>query len=667
MGPSLVASVKGMDRVDAGVLAFAVTLMLIVTPPALGASAPIKIGTNTASTPTQPAVAVDSSGTAYTAWIAPGTSATQMDFCRVPRGATGCSPVTLPAPAGATLFDPPSVLLSGGTIYVFEEAFGSTNNDTSGIDEWVSTDGGGTFTLLPSAVFFIGNNSAGTVNPVIALPGGNIGDGAVVPGGNPGFQANTLASPSDYSLSTAPPYATLNPPGNGYQVGNLGGEFAAGPAGILGVFALIETGPCPSSEGLVSSFAGLPTTNAALNTSSTWGPLAGVDCNTQYPAVAGGPSGLGLLENNDATLSNTIEQYRKFTPPSTFSAPVTIAHSAGISPSLSQDGSGHIYATWIADGAVQLAYSANGGSSWVSKALVGGNGTTSPGSLTSAVGSAGQGWAVFASSGNEWAQPFDKTAVLPPAPTNTRPPKLTGKPRAGKTLRCSSGTWTGSPTAYGYQWYRNGVPLAGSTHSRYTVQTLDEGTALACAVGATNAGGTTSSTSNSVKVPIPYVPRCPGATGRISGTKLGLAKIGMTRGRAHYLYRFHSDRGKQYQDFFCLTPIGVRVGYASPKLTRTLPRRQRRRIAGKVVWISTSNPSYSLSGVRPGESLAIAATKLRLESPFHIGLNFWYLSRSKNVTAVLKVRHGVVEELGIGDNALTATRAQQGVLMRSFY
>jgi hypothetical protein len=657
-----------MDRVHAGALALTVTVMLVVAPSAFGAStAPIKIGTNGASTPTQPAVAVDSSGTAYVAWIAPGTNATQMEFCKVAIGATGCSPVTLPGPAGGTLFDPPSVVLSGSTVAVFESVFGATNNDQNGTAEWVSSDGGQTFTLLPSAVFFIGGNSSGTVNPVIALPGGNVGYGAVVPGGNPGFQANTLASPSDYSVSTTPPYATLNAPGNSYQVGNLGGEFAAGPAGILGVFALIEAGPCPQSEGLVSSFAALPATNAALNTSSTWSPLAGVDCNTQYPAVAGGPSGLGLLENNDATLSNTIEQYRKFTPPSSFSAPITVAHTAGISPSLSQDGSGHIFATWISDSAVQFAFSGDGGSSWVSKTLVGNSGTASPGALTSAVASGGQGWAVFASSGTEWAQPFDKTAVLPPAPTNTRRPTITGKPKAGSTLRCSTGSWTGSPNAYGYQWSRNGVPLAGSTRSTYTVQTLDEGTTLSCVVGATNAGGTTSANGNSVKVPIPYVPKCPGATGRISGTKLGLAKIGMTRGRAHYLYRFHSDRGKQYQDFFCLTPIGVRVGYASPKLTRTLPRRLRRQVAGKVVWISTSNPFYSLSRVRPGESLAIAATKLRLEPPFHIGPNYWYLSRSKTVTAVLKVRHGVVEELGIGDNALTTTRAEQGVLMRSFY
>ena len=316
---------------------------------------------------------------------------------------------------------------------------------------------------------------------------------------------------------------------------------------------------------------------------------------------------------------------------------------------------------------MQLAYSANGGSGWLSKTLVGTSGTTSPNSLTSAVSSAGEGWAVFAANGNEWAQPFDKTAVLPPAPTNTRTPKATGTAKAGKKLSCSTGTWTGKPTSYGYQWYRNGVPLAGATGSTYTVQTLDEGTTLVCAVIAGNAGGRTSATSNAVKVPIPFVPHCPGATGRISGTKLGLVTIGMTRAKAHYLYRFHSDRGKQYQDFFCLTPIGVRVGYASPKLVRSLPKRQRNRGAGKVVWISTSNPHYSLDGVRPGESLVLAATKLRLESPFHIGLNLWYLSRSKNVTAVLKVRHGAVEELGIGDNALTATRAEQNVLMHSFY
>ena len=56
-----------------------------------------------------------------------------------------------------------------------------------------------------------------------------------------------------------------------------------------------------------------------------------------------------------------------------------------------------------------------------------------------------------------------------------------------------------------------------------------------------------------------------------------------------------------------------------------------------------------------------------LSRPSTSGCNYWYLARKPTYTAVLKVRSGVVEELGIATNALTKTRNTQSVLMRSFY
>ena len=73
----------------------------------------------------------------------------------------------------------------------------------------------------------------------------------------------------------------------------------------------------------------------------------------------------------------------------------------------------------------------------------------------------------------------------------------------------------------------------------------------------------------------------------------------MTRARAEYLYRRHSDRGKQYEDFFCLTPIGVRVGYATPKLFEDLTEDEQRQLKRRVVWASTSNPNYELLASAP--------------------------------------------------------------------
>ena len=259
------------------------------------------------------------------------------------------------------------------------------------------------------------------------------------------------------------------------------------------------------------------------------------------------------------------------------------------------------------------------------------------------------------------------TAGAATLPSNELPPAITGTPKAGKELFCSTGSWTNDPTSDTYQWNRNGTLLAGFTDPAYTLGTLDEGTTLKCVVTASNAGGQASATSNAVKIPIPKVPLCPGATGSMTGTSIGQITLGMTRSRARYLYRHHSDRGKQYEDFFCLTPIGVRVGYASPILLKALSRSERAKVTGTVVWASVSNPYYSLDGIRPGESIAAASRVLGTAAPFHIGLNYWYLARKPTYTAVLKVRGGVVEELGIADNQLTTSRGLQSVLMRSFY
>jgi hypothetical protein len=255
----------------------------------------------------------------------------------------------------------------------------------------------------------------------------------------------------------------------------------------------------------------------------------------------------------------------------------------------------------------------------------------------------------------------------PVVPVNTARPVISGTPRAGRRLSCSTGSWRNNPPSFAYQWYRNGTLLAGFTTSTYTLGALDEGTTITCVVTATNAAGSASAQSKPVKVPVPVVPHCPAATGAMSGTTIGLARLGMTRARARYLYRRHSDRGKQYEDFFCLTPIGVRVGYASPLLLKALPAAERSTVTGRVVWASTSNPYYSLDGIRPGESITTAAAVLDTKPPFHIGLNYWYLARKPGYTAVLKVRGTVVQELGIATNALTKTRHAQSVLMHSFY
>jgi isoquinoline 1-oxidoreductase alpha subunit len=161
-------------------------------------------------------------------------------------------------------------------------------------------------------------------------------------------------------------------------------------------------------------------------------------------------------------------------------------------------------------------------------------------------------------------------------------------------------------------------------------------------------------------------PGCPTASGRLRGDTLGLVRLGMTRAQARHAYTHSSNHGKAYEDFFCLTPAGVRVGYASAALLKALPAHERSRFHGRVIWASTSNKIYSIHGVRPGDTLNAAHKHLKLSGPFHIGLNEWHLAPDGPVTAVLKVRKGIIEEVGIGEKALTKHHKEQVAFLKSF-
>ncbi|HMK98098.1 MAG TPA: hypothetical protein VK425_11170, partial [Acidimicrobiales bacterium] len=136
--------------------------------------------------------------------------------------------------------------------------------------------------------------------------------------------------------------------------------------------------------------------------------LAKVDCDGTDPAVGGGPSGLGLLETDEA--SGSLVQYRHFSPSSGFGPAVTIAtDEVGTDGSLSQDSAGDIFATWLDNATgVDLAYSTDGGAAWSKPKILYSNAGDPSGIslLVGAVGPSGQGWAVYAVGKREYAQQF---------------------------------------------------------------------------------------------------------------------------------------------------------------------------------------------------------------------------------------------------------------------
>jgi len=146
-------------------------------------------------------------------------------------------------------------------------------------------------------------------------------------------------------------------------------------------------------------------------------------------------------------------------------------------------------------------------------------------------------------------------------------------------------------------------------------------------------------------------PVCPKPSGRLSGQRLGPLSLGVTKTQARHTLRRFVVQPTGFDDFCLRAGWGIRVGYASAKLERLLPRRIGRLVAGRSVEVLTANRFYALDGVRPGTKLARVAGKLHLSprSYYAIGLNDWYLVSGRSAYGVLKVRYGVVLEVGIAD------------------
>jgi 6-phosphogluconolactonase len=502
--------------------------------------------------------------------------------------------------------------------------------------------------------------------------------GAVTPVSGSPFAAGSYQD-QVYSVAFSPGgrlLATVNQP-----------EFGGGTVSVFSVSQTsgalspvagspFTTGSAPTSVAFSPSGGLLATANldgdsvslfSVNETSGAVTPVAGSPVPAGYApsTVAFSPSGglLGTVNAGDSTVSVfSVNQTSGALSPvagspfATGSGPATNPYAVAFSPS------GGLLATANRNGDSVSLFSVNQTSGALTP-LAGSPFATGTNPISVAFSPSG---ALLATSNYDQAT-VSVFFVSGLAPVSKAPPRVTGPARSGRTLSCSRGSWTNNPTTYAFQWYRNSAPLAGFNSSTYKLGTLDEGTTLTCVVTASNSAGHASARSNAVKIPIPKVARCPGATGSMTGTTIGQIKLGMTRTRARYLYRRHSNHGKQYEDFFCLTPIGVRVGYASAVLLETLPKHARAPLRGRVVWASTSNPYYALDGVHAGESITTASQTLKTEAPIHIGLNYWYLARKPRYTAVLKVRGDVVQELGIATNALTKTRKTQVVLMHSFY
>jgi sugar lactone lactonase YvrE len=169
-----------------------------------------------------------------------------------------------------------------------------------------------------------------------------------------------------------------------------------------------------------------------------------------------------------------------------------------------------------------------------------------------------------------------------------------------------------------------------------------------------------------LKIPLLGAGVCPVATGQLTTTTLGPVMLGAARARMRKLIPAYTARNYHTDNFCLYGGSGIRVGYASRKLLGAAASAAHPATIGMVILALTANPYYTLDGIRPGSTLASAAHHLHLSGVVHAGLNDWYIIPGTASNDVLKVRHGIINEIGIATKSLTSSRAQQLQLLSNF-
>jgi hypothetical protein len=114
-----------------------------------------------------------------------------------------------------------------------------------------------------------------------------------------------------------------------------------------------------------------------------------------------------------------------------------------------------------------------------------------------------------------------RTIVIGDAASAAAVPTVSGIPVTGQVLTGTPGTWSAQGLTLGYQWLRDGAPIAGASAATYSLVAADAGHAIALRVTATRAGyadGT--STSSAVR-----------ATGPVTSTTRLIVKRKVVEGR----------------------------------------------------------------------------------------------------------------------------------------
>ena len=169
-----------------------------------------------------------------------------------------------------------------------------------------------------------------------------------------------------------------------------------------------------------------------------------------------------------------------------------------------------------------------------------------------------------------------------------------------------------------------------------------------CGDEASNSGGSSSPASSGATVVAQKgTLTCPKPSGGISASRIGPLSLGQPQSAARRALTHFNVTSYGFDNFCLYGGWGIRGAYK----------------AKKFVLLLTANPYYKLSGASVG--LPITAVKLKVGKAIVIGLNDWYVAPGSSSNWVFKVRHGIIQEIGIALESLHHdTRQAEGVPLR---
>jgi hypothetical protein len=265
----------GLRRLRGAVIA-TVTAVIGLLPAVAAADVgqPIDLGAGQ-----NPNVTLEADGTAHIAFTGQGANSAELDYCKLPRGATTCSVRTvIPAPGDSLTI--PLAFGSGNNVSVISYRYGLTGAVFSQVMLFQSVDGGASF---------------GPAAPIGTIPPYDIAFG---PGGLVSAVTNAVTAELDYQAWSLT--------GNTTAKAVLDGD----PYEYLGTVAMIDPNTpivvyaSRGGDGRFRRYTGI----GDINDQASWTPAAGLG-GLDSPHLVSGPSGV-ILIGQDALSGSKMEARR---------------------------------------------------------------------------------------------------------------------------------------------------------------------------------------------------------------------------------------------------------------------------------------------------------------------------------------------------------------------